>query len=97
VIVAPHGAALTNIVFTPPGALVVELFGDNYVNGCFWAIANLCGHTHAFLSVPTTNINFAVPLERLKLLAARLGHFSLANERGSGRRVRPTAQTSIKP
>jgi capsular polysaccharide biosynthesis protein len=39
VIVAPHGAALTNLVFASPGSLVVELFAPDYVNICFWALA----------------------------------------------------------
>jgi capsular polysaccharide biosynthesis protein len=39
VIVAPHGAALTNLVFASPGSLVVEIFAPDYVNICFWALA----------------------------------------------------------
>ncbi|MEO6605693.1 MAG: glycosyltransferase family 61 protein [Aeromicrobium sp.] len=38
VIVAPHGAALTNLLFLSPGARVLELFAPSYVNQCFWAI-----------------------------------------------------------
>ncbi|MDX6584901.1 MAG: hypothetical protein QOI10_4085 [Solirubrobacterales bacterium] len=38
-IVAPHGAALTNIVFCAAGATVVELFAPDYVNSCFWALS----------------------------------------------------------
>jgi capsular polysaccharide biosynthesis protein len=37
-IVAPHGAALTNLAFASPGAAVVELFAPNYVQGCYWKI-----------------------------------------------------------
>lgn len=39
-IVAPHGAGLSNLVFCRPGTRVVEVFSPNYVNGCFWALAN---------------------------------------------------------
>lgn len=39
VVVAVHGAALTNLAFCPPGALVVELFAPDYVNVCYWALA----------------------------------------------------------
>src|SRR5262249_28358163 len=42
-VVATHGAGCTNMVFAPSGATLVELFGDNYVNGCFWAISNIVG------------------------------------------------------
>lgn len=38
-IVAPHGAALTNLMFCSPGARVIELFAPDYVNVCFWALA----------------------------------------------------------
>lgn len=38
-IVAPHGAALTNLAFASPGAAVVELFAPDYVQGCYWKIA----------------------------------------------------------
>ncbi len=38
VVVAPHGAALTNLVFAAPGVRVLEMFPAEYVNQCFWAI-----------------------------------------------------------
>jgi capsular polysaccharide biosynthesis protein len=39
-VVGPHGAGLTNLAFAPPGAGVVELFARDYVNECFWALAD---------------------------------------------------------
>jgi capsular polysaccharide biosynthesis protein len=39
-VVAPHGGGLTNIVFCPPGAKVIELFSPRYVNECFWVLAD---------------------------------------------------------
>lgn len=45
-VVGPHGAGLTNLAFTPAGAKVVEFFSPNYVNVCFWALANQCGHQY---------------------------------------------------
>lgn len=39
-IVAPHGAGLANLVFCRPGMTVVEIFSPEYVNGCFWVLAN---------------------------------------------------------
>lgn len=38
VVVAPHGAAMTNLLFVPPGTRVLELFDPSYVNQAFWAI-----------------------------------------------------------
>jgi capsular polysaccharide biosynthesis protein len=40
VIVAPHGAALSNLVFCKPGVRILELFAPNYVNHCYWTIAS---------------------------------------------------------
>ena len=46
VIVGPHGAGLTNLVFAPPGVRVLELFAPRYVNPCYWAIANNVPDSH---------------------------------------------------
>jgi capsular polysaccharide biosynthesis protein len=40
VVVAPHGAALANLVFAPAGVRLLELFAPDYVNPCYWAIAD---------------------------------------------------------
>jgi capsular polysaccharide biosynthesis protein len=40
VIVAPHGAALANLVFARAGVRVLELFAPDYVNPCYWAITD---------------------------------------------------------
>jgi capsular polysaccharide biosynthesis protein len=39
VIVATHGAALANLCFASPGSTVIELFAPDYVNVCYWALA----------------------------------------------------------
>ncbi len=50
VIVGPHGAALTNLVFAREGARVLELFGPTYVKACFWTLtANIPGVDHRYL------------------------------------------------
>ncbi|GAA3670771.1 hypothetical protein GCM10022237_33170 [Nocardioides ginsengisoli] len=38
VVVAPHGAALSNLTFAPEGVRVLELFAPGYVNGGYWSI-----------------------------------------------------------
>jgi capsular polysaccharide biosynthesis protein len=43
VVVAPHGGALTNIVFCQPGTKVVELFPAGYTPVCFWTITDAIG------------------------------------------------------
>lgn len=48
-VVAPHGAALTNLIFAPPGALLVELFHPQHKNRCYVNLAKACGHRYAGL------------------------------------------------
>ncbi|MFM8379510.1 MAG: glycosyltransferase family 61 protein [Planctomycetia bacterium] len=43
IVVAPHGAGLTNILWCPPGAALVEIFSPNYVVGCYWPITSHLG------------------------------------------------------
>ncbi len=45
-IVGPHGAGLTNILFSPPGTFVYELLPRDYDNSCFRALADNCGLLH---------------------------------------------------
>lgn len=44
VVVAPHGAGLTNMVFCEPGTKVLELFAPDYVHTGLWTIAQSLGH-----------------------------------------------------
>jgi capsular polysaccharide biosynthesis protein len=49
-IIAPHGAALTNLAFASPGASVVELLAPDYVQGCYWKISDCVpGLTYRYL------------------------------------------------
>lgn len=43
VIVANHGAGLTNLVYSPPGCRVVELFSPKWLNDCYFRLASICG------------------------------------------------------
>lgn len=52
VIVAPHGGALTNMVFANKGSRVVELFG-RHVYPYYYGLASVCEHEyHAILENP---------------------------------------------
>lgn len=49
VIVSAHGSGLSNLVFSPPGTGVVELFSPGYVNVCYWALANQLGLDYRYV------------------------------------------------
>jgi capsular polysaccharide biosynthesis protein len=49
VVVAPHGAALTNITFCRPGTRVLEMFAANYVHLGLWTIADAAGLEYRYL------------------------------------------------
>ena len=49
VILAPHGAGLSHIVFAPNDATVVELFSPLFVNPCYWKLASTLGLKYACL------------------------------------------------
>lgn len=49
VVVAPHGAGLTNIVFCQPGTKVIEFFSPLYVNVCYWSLANQVGLDYYYI------------------------------------------------
>jgi len=78
IVVAPHGAGLTNMVFAPENATLVELFPDDYINGCYWALANVCGHNYAFICGHSegADAGFYISLDRLKTLLAALSMLS---------------------
>jgi glycosyltransferase involved in cell wall biosynthesis/capsular polysaccharide biosynthesis protein len=39
-IIAPHGAGLANLVFAEPRTPVIEIFNGNFINSCYWQLAN---------------------------------------------------------
>ncbi len=41
VVLAAHGAGLTNITFCAPGTRVIELYGD-FMQPCYWVVSDLC-------------------------------------------------------
>ena len=42
VVVASHGAELTNLIYCSPGTKVIELFSPYYLKPCFRELAALC-------------------------------------------------------
>lgn len=50
IVIAPHGAGLTNITFSPPGVKVLELFPATYVHRGLWAICQAIGADYRYLA-----------------------------------------------
>ena len=47
-IVSSHGAGLANLAWARPGAKVVELFAPEYMNVCYWNVANMLSLNYAY-------------------------------------------------
>lgn len=81
IVVAPHGAALTNLVFARPGVRVLEMFPAAYVNACFWSITeSIPDARYAYLIAgdvsqhgpgdPMNRIQADIDLEPARIVAA---------------------------
>ncbi|MFM6194129.1 MAG: glycosyltransferase family 61 protein, partial [Planktothrix sp.] len=49
VVLAPHGAGLSNLVFCQPGTKVIELFAPTHIPPCYRIISNICELEHYYL------------------------------------------------
>ncbi len=62
VLLAPHGAGLTNMMFCPPGTQVVELADLCFPNPNFYALASAMRHDYWL--IPTEGLGEMHPLEK---------------------------------
>lgn len=62
ILCAPHGAGLTNMIFCPQGARVLELADPAYPNPNFYALAAALGHRYRRLPAPGQGVGH--PLDR---------------------------------
>jgi capsular polysaccharide biosynthesis protein len=46
VVVAPHGAALTNLLWSPPDTQVFEIFEPGTVRRCYWSLCGTLKHSY---------------------------------------------------
>ncbi len=56
-IIAPHGAALTNLLFIQPETKVIELLPYGYTNNCYYAMTNYGGGQYFYLQGKPTSQN----------------------------------------
>jgi capsular polysaccharide biosynthesis protein len=45
-VVSAHGAGFANMLFSPPGLKVVDIFERSLFNKCFWSMTNALGHDY---------------------------------------------------
>jgi tetratricopeptide (TPR) repeat protein len=89
VVIAPHGAGLTNLVFCDPGTKVIEIFPASYITNCYWEICHSCSLEHYYLIFDQSpeknycdfqeNHNIFVNLEKLEQLMEIAGVFLEGN------------------
>ena len=60
ILLAPHGAGLTNMVFCPEGTDVIELADPSYPNPNFYALASAMGHRYWLLDAQATGTGHAL-------------------------------------
>jgi capsular polysaccharide biosynthesis protein len=65
-IVAPHGAALTNLIFAPQGTKVIEIFPPNYREASYFTAASHGGLDYYYLIGSETGVD---PDKLARLLA----------------------------
>ena len=62
VLFAPHGAGLTNMMFCPEGADIVEIADLDFPNPNFYALASAMGHRYWL--IPAEGVGGGHPLEK---------------------------------
>lgn len=60
VLMGPHGAGLSNLIFTPSDCLLLELMPRDTINHCFWLLSNALRaqneiNNYAYLTGPVTS------------------------------------------
>lgn len=66
-IVAPHGAGLTNMLFSGPDTTILECMPVENPNLCYWHLSELLGHRYIMIPFLTQgSSNFMIDVEVLK-------------------------------
>lgn len=68
IIVAPHGAGLTNMLYSPPGTQIYEFVPLDNPNLCYWHLAEMLGHQYNGIPCPTVDNAFHLDIDAIRLL-----------------------------
>lgn len=81
IIIAPHGAALTNLLFVSSETSIIEIMPYGYINNCFAVLASHAGAKHFYLQGRPTkasnsdshSFDIEVDIHKLSLLCCKIG------------------------
>jgi hypothetical protein len=80
VVLGPHGAGLSNVLFAPSNCTLIELFGAPHLNLCYWTLCTQLETPYAFLLAKgisgrggTQRPDLGVDVGRLEALLDHLG------------------------
>ena len=73
IIVAPHGAGLTNMIFSRPGTPIYEFVPLDNPNVCYWHLAEMMGHVYKGIPCPTVSNAFVLDIEAIRPLFSSIG------------------------
>ncbi|WP_417684504.1 glycosyltransferase family 61 protein [Roseibium sp.] len=80
IVIAPHGAGLTNTLFMPAGSKLLEIFPrDDTINACYFSLSAALGHRYSYMfACPETRVqvpyssNLVIDTEAFSKELARL-------------------------
>jgi hypothetical protein len=68
IIVAPHGAGLTNMLFSDSGVQIIEFMSLQNPNICYWHLSELLKNKYCMIPCVTENGNFQIDIPNVEKL-----------------------------
>jgi capsular polysaccharide biosynthesis protein len=68
IIVAPHGAGLTNMLFSDSGIPIIEFMSLQNPNICYWHLSELLKNKYYMIPCITENRNFNIDISNVEEL-----------------------------
>ncbi len=74
IIIAAHGAGLSNLVFSPPGTHVIELMPFNSMIKCYWVLSNIKNINYSLIgcNYDRDNQKIVVPIKKIRNIISEL-------------------------
>lgn len=79
-IIGPHGAGFTNIVFCKPGTRIIDMFAPEWINPCYWIIADALKLNYGYIigeEIPgnmkqNKAADIKIDIEKFKILLSKI-------------------------